>query len=37
MFNSFDQLKTYCADQGIKFVDFKMIDLKVGGTILLCP
>jgi glutamine synthetase len=28
VFNSFDQLKTYCADQGIKFVDFKMIDLK---------
>jgi len=28
VFNSFDELKAFCADRGIKFADFKVIDLK---------
>ncbi len=28
MFNSFNELKDFCDERGIKFVDFKVVDLK---------
>jgi len=27
MFNSYEELKKYCTDKGIRFIDFKIIDL----------
>ena len=36
MFNSFSELKDFCDKRGIKFADFKVIDLKGDGIILQC-
>ena len=34
MFNSYEELKKYCTDKGIRFIDFKINDPVGAGIIL---